>query len=152
MRTKQKIALFGSLRTLVVSSIFVALSIILGKYLAIPVGNIMRFSFESLPVLLAGFSFGPLVGMAVGIVADLFGSLLRGYDINLTVTLGAAVIGLGGGHTMELMMRFPQLAKRITCMPKPIADPFGGDEATYEACLAEIVAGVRDLLFAGDAQ
>lgn len=67
----------------------------------------------------------------------------EGYDL---------LIGLGGGHTMELMMRFPQLANRITCMPKPIADPFGGDEATYEACLAEIVAGVRDLLFAGDAQ
>jgi len=119
MRTKQKVALFGSLRTLVVSSIFVALSIILGKYLAIPVGNIMRFSFESLPVLLAGFSFGPLVGMAVGIVADLLGSLLRGYDINLTVTLGAAVIGLGGGLCYRLFRSLPDLARIILSVVIP---------------------------------
>ena len=52
---------------------------------------------------------------------------------------------------MELMMRFPQLANRITCMPKPIADPFGGDAAIYETCLEEIVEGVKALLFAGDA-
>ncbi len=61
------------------------------------------------------------------------------------------LIGLGGGHTMELMMRFPQLANRITCMPKPIADPYGGDVATYEACLAEITDGVKTLLFSGEA-
>lgn len=83
----------------------------------------------------------------------------RGYHTHTAHTLTAEeaedydlLIGLGSGHTMELMMRFPQLANRITCMPKPIADPFGGDEATYEACLAEIIAGVRELLFTGDAQ
>jgi ECF transporter S component (folate family) len=119
MRTKQKVALFGSLRTLVMSSIFVALSIILGKYLAIPVGNIMRFSFESLPVLLAGISFGPLVGMAVGIVADLLGSLHRGYDINLTVTLGAAVIGLVGGLCYRLFRSLPDLFRIILSVVIP---------------------------------
>jgi ECF transporter S component (folate family) len=102
MRTKQKIALFGSLRTLVLSSIFVAVSIVCGKYLAIPGGNVLRFSFENLPVLLAGMSFGPVVGMAVGVAADLLGSLLRGYDINLMLTLGAAVIGLVGGIVFRL--------------------------------------------------
>lgn len=102
MRAKQKIALFGSLRTLVLSSIFVAVSIVCGKYLAIPGGNVLRFSFENLPVLLAGMSFGPIVGMAVGVAADLLGSLLRGYDINLVLTLGAAVIGLLGGIVFRL--------------------------------------------------
>ena len=63
----------------------------------------------------------------------------EGYDL---------LIGLGGGHTMELLMRFPQLASRITCMPKPIADPYGGDVSTYEVCLAEITDGVRTRLFA----
>ena len=61
------------------------------------------------------------------------------------------LIGLGGGHVMELMMRFPQLAQRITCMPKSIPDPFGGDLSTYAACLEEIIDGVKTLLFAGDA-
>lgn len=113
MRTKRKIALFGSLRTLVVSSIFVALSIILGKYLAISGGNVLRFSFENLPVLLAGMAFGPLVGMAVGIVADLLGSLLRGYDINLILTLGAAIIGLTGSIVFRLCQALSDLPRVI---------------------------------------
>ncbi len=113
MRTKQKVALFGSLRTLVVSAIFVALSIILGKYLAIPGGNVLRFSFENLPVLLSGIAFGPFVGMAVGIVADLLGSLLRGYDINLILTLGAAVIGLVGGILFRLSRSLAELPRVI---------------------------------------
>jgi ECF transporter S component (folate family) len=79
----------------------------------------MRFSFESLPVLLAGISFGPLVGMAVGIVADLLGSLLRGYDINLTVTLGAAVIGLVGGLCYRLFRSLPDLFRIILSVVIP---------------------------------
>lgn len=57
------------------------------------------------------------------------------------------LVGLSGSHMMELLMRFPQAAPKITCMPKPISDPFGGDLNTYQACLAEITAGVRELLF-----
>ena len=56
------------------------------------------------------------------------------------------LIGMTGAHAMELMMRFPMLAQRITCMPVPIPDPFGGDLATYRACLSEIRKGVTTLL------
>lgn len=62
------------------------------------------------------------------------------------------LVGLGTSHVLELMMRFPQLAPRIVCMPKPIADPYGGDAEIYRACLAEITEGVKALLFAGDEQ
>ena len=61
------------------------------------------------------------------------------------------LVGLGAGHVLELMMRFPQMAQRIVCMPKLIADPYGSDAETYRACLEEIVEGVKTLLFAGDA-
>lgn len=61
------------------------------------------------------------------------------------------LIGMSGSHTMEMMMRFPHLAQKITCMPKPISDPYGGDLERYAACLAEITDGVQELLFAGDA-
>ncbi len=60
------------------------------------------------------------------------------------------LVGMSGGHVMELMLRYPQLAKRVVCMPSPIPDPFGGDEACYRACLREIEAGVRQLLFEED--
>ena len=61
------------------------------------------------------------------------------------------LVGLGASHAMELIMRFPQMAQRIVCMPTPIADPYGGDQETYRVCLAQIVEGVKTLLFAGDA-
>ena len=51
---------------------------------------------------------------------------------------------------MELMMRFPRLARRIICMPEPVADPYGGSLAVYEECLAQITRGVKTLLFSGE--
>lgn len=57
-------------------------------------------------------------------------------------------IGLTGGHAMELMMRFPSMADKIICMPTPIFDPYGGDEAIYRECLAQITDGVHALLLA----
>ena len=49
-------------------------------------------------------------------------------------------------HAMELILRYPNAAKKILCMPQQISDPYGGNLQTYEACLAEITAGVRALL------
>ena len=60
------------------------------------------------------------------------------------------LVGISAGHCMELLLRFPQAATRITAMPEPIADPYGGDGDVYSACLAEIIRGVKDLLFSAD--
>ena len=81
----------------VVTAFFAALSIILGKYLAIGVGDVLRFSFENLPVIFVGFAFGPIAGALCGIVADLVGCVLVGYAINPVITLGAAAIGALSG-------------------------------------------------------
>ena len=82
-----------------------ALSIILGKYLAIPGGEVLRFSFENLPIIFAGVAFGPLAGALVGAVADLIGCLLVGYTINPLVTTGAICIGAISGVTYALLKR-----------------------------------------------
>ncbi len=92
----QSPSLFGSLRILCAAAMLAALSIVLGKYLAIST-PIFRFSFENLPVLMAGIFFGPVVGGMVGAVADLVGCLMVGYDINVIVTLGATLIGVLSG-------------------------------------------------------
>lgn len=65
----------------------------------------------------------------------------EGYDL---------LVGMTGRHALELMMRFPQLSQRIRCMPEEISDPYGGDLAVYEACLAQIRRGVAALLTGGD--
>lgn len=56
------------------------------------------------------------------------------------------LIGMTAGHAMELMMRFPAAADKITCMSRQISDPYGGDEARYRECLSEIIECVRALL------
>ena len=95
MQTKTKAS--RVLRLMVVCAFLTATSIVLGKYLAINLSDVLRFSFENLPIILAGVAFGPIAGAAVGIVADLLGCILVGYGINPLVMIGAAVIGATAG-------------------------------------------------------
>ena len=104
---RNRIALFGTVRVMAFSAVLAAMSIVCGKYLAFGFGNILRFSFENLPVLVAGMLFGPLVGAAVGVVADLVGCVLVGYAINPILTVGAALIGGSGGLIWNVTRRFP---------------------------------------------
>ena len=99
----------SNLRLLAVSAFLAALSIVCGKYLALPVGNVLRVSFENLPILLAGMMFGPITGALVGIVADVLGCVMVAYTINPLVTLGAACIGLLGGVLFRLTKKLPLL-------------------------------------------
>lgn len=97
----------GSVQRMLVGSLLVALSIVCGKFLQIPVGEMLRFSFENLPILLAGILFGPARGALVGVCADLVGCLAVGYTINPLITCGAAAIGLVGGVAYRLFAQLP---------------------------------------------
>ena len=101
------------LRQLAAAAFLVALSIVCGKYLAVPVGTVMRFSFENLPLILAGMLFGPAIGVLTAVAADLLGCVLVGYAINPVVTVGAACIGLVSGLVFRLLSRMPLLVKLI---------------------------------------
>ena len=87
----------GNTRLLVVSALLVAMSIVLGKFAQIPIGDSIRISFENLPLLMAGIFFGPVSGAVVGVSADLIGCVLKGYTINPFITVGACLIGLVSG-------------------------------------------------------
>ena len=105
-----ELLVFKSLTILVISAFLAAISIVCGKYLAIRGGDVMRFSFENMPILMAGMLFGPIVGAVVGVVADLIGCVMVGYTINPVVTAGAAVIGFVGGfvyHILDKIKRCP---------------------------------------------
>lgn len=60
------------------------------------------------------------------------------------------IIGMTSSHAMSLISAFPSYAGKISCMPRDIPDPFGGDEAAYRACLAEIERGIGELFFSED--
>lgn len=83
-----------STRALVLASVCAALSVICGKLLQIPVGDSLRISFESLPVLFSSLVLGSLWGGMTGLVADLVGCAVMGYAVNPFVTLGAVFVGV----------------------------------------------------------
>lgn len=95
----------NQLRILCATALMAALSIVLGKYLQIPLGDSIRISFENLPVLMAGIFFGPVIGGAVGMTADLLGCVLVGYSINPIITAGAALVGILSGAVAHLFRR-----------------------------------------------
>lgn len=89
MRTKQ----------LTMNALLVALCAVLG-YLALDT-NVIKASFESLPVLVSGLLFGPVDGMLVGGLGSFIYQLLR-YGISVTTVLwmlpciaSGLIVGLG---------------------------------------------------------
>lgn len=99
------IRLFGNVRVMIISGLLVAMSIVFGKFLAFNITDAIRISFENLPVIMAGIFFGPFVGGAVGLGADVIGSILKGYSINPIVSLGAMSIGIISGFVSMKFFR-----------------------------------------------
>ena len=103
----------NSTAVLTVLSALAAIGIVLGKFLAFNITEFMRFSLENLTILLSGIVFGPIYGLAVGIVQDLVGCLMVGYTINPIITLGSAVIGTVCGlvykHT-KMLSQIPRIS------------------------------------------
>ena len=93
------------LRALIITSAFAAMSIVLGKFLQIPIGDSIRISFENLPIMLASFLFGPVYGGACGLVADLLGCVLRGYAIIPAITVAACLMGIIPGTLTRYVFR-----------------------------------------------
>lgn len=114
MQKKKSLTRLG-LRVAVLCALLSAFSIVFGKYLAIGVGDVLRFSFENLPVIFAGMALGPLGGVTVGVLSDLVGCVLVGYAINPLVTVGAAVIGLVSGFYRFLPKRSGRVS-RFLCV------------------------------------
>ena len=111
---KQNIRLFGSTKVLIVAALLVAMSIVLGKFAAINIGNSIRIGFGGLPIQMAGIFFGPIIGGAVGLVADVVGCVLRGYSINPIITVGSTCIGLFSG----LVFHYALHAVKNALLPK----------------------------------
>ena len=98
---------FGTrvLRRLSVAAILAAMSIVLGKFAAIPIGDSIRISFENLPLILASVLLGPFWGAGAAVVADLLGCVLRGYAIIPTITLAQGLIGFIPGLFTRFIFR-----------------------------------------------
>ena len=112
MRQQQKLALFGSLRTMTATAMLTAMSVVIGIFCKSFLnfgGGLFRVTFENLPVLIVGILFGPLAGALAGAATDIISYLLspQVYPINLLVTLGATSIGLVAGLISRYIVKRP---------------------------------------------
>ncbi|SEH57670.1 ECF transporter S component, folate family [Ruminococcus flavefaciens] len=102
---KSDIRLFGSTKVLIIAGLLAAMSMVLGKLGSINIGNSIRIGFGGLPIQMAGIFFGPVIGGAVGLVADVVGCIMKGYAINPIITIGSTCIGVFSGLVYHFALR-----------------------------------------------
>ena len=97
---KRRILIFGNLKTLVTAAMLAAISAVIGIICKnfFTFNIYYRVTFENLPIIFSGIVFGPFVGAAVGIVADIVSCLCSSNpSLNPLITAGAAFVGLASG-------------------------------------------------------
>lgn len=94
-----------SLRMPVTCAVLAAMSVVLGKLLAINIGDTLRISFENLPIILASLILGPVWGALCGTVADLVGCFVRGFAVNPLITAAAGLMGVVPWVTAKKVFR-----------------------------------------------
>lgn len=105
-----KIGLFGSIKIMTASAMLIAISVVIGIFCktALNFGaGLFRVTFENLPIIMSGIMFGPIIGGIVGVATDIISYLLspQMFAINLTVTIGAASVGIVSGFFAKYVFR-----------------------------------------------
>lgn len=78
-------------KTLIFMGLLASMSVILTRAFGVMIGNTIRISFGSVPIIISGILFGPLAGAVTGIAADLIGVMVRsmgGYFVGFTISAG----------------------------------------------------------------
>lgn len=87
-----------SLRVLTLSAMLAAMSVVLAYLAKLIFGTgPLRVTFENLPIIFSGMAFGPVVGAAVAVVADLSSCLMAGQTPFPLITVAAASVGIVSG-------------------------------------------------------
>lgn len=95
-----------STRNVILMAALVAMQIILARFLSIQAGDLLRISFESVPILLAGMWLGPISGAIVALVADILGTVLSGYGVWFPpIALGPILVGVLSGLSTKYVFR-----------------------------------------------
>lgn len=90
-----------STHNLALMAVLAAMQIVLARFLAIQVSDLLRISFEAVPLALAGLWLGPVAGAVVALVSDFLGMCLFGQGTYFPlIVLGpmayAVICGAGG--------------------------------------------------------
>lgn len=100
-----------NIKVLVFAGVLTAMSIILTRVVAIPIGTSIRLSVGQTPVYLCGFWFGPLVGGICGFLSDFVGAILQGYAPNPMISLTAILAGVLPGLFRRFVLKKMELWK-----------------------------------------
>ena len=107
---------FKNIRVMCAAAFLCALAAVIAylcKFLTF--GDSIRITFENLPIILSGYLFGPVVGMATGIIADIANtSISYGLgNINPILTLGVGCVGFASGFISNFVI--PKSSR--ACLP-----------------------------------
>lgn len=105
-RKKGRLPLFFEVRMLCFAALLAAMSAVLAYFAKLIFGyGFLRFTVENLPILFAGVCFGPLVGGAVGLCADLISCIAAGMAPNPLISLAALLVGAVAGLLSKYCFR-----------------------------------------------
>ncbi|MCR4841152.1 MAG: folate family ECF transporter S component [Lachnospiraceae bacterium] len=86
------------IRTICIMGVLIAVYVILERWVAIPIGNILRFSFTFIILYTSAVMLGLLNTVVVVVLSDVIGSFIAGYApnpfITLCLVLSAVVVSL----------------------------------------------------------
>jgi dihydrofolate synthase/folylpolyglutamate synthase len=104
-------------------AMFIALQIVLSKFLMLQLAPSIRLSIDSVPILLAGIWFGPLAGGLVGALADFLGTMLfpTAGTYFPPLTIAFFMIGLSAGlFARFIRVKHPLLRIVLIVIPAEI--------------------------------
>ena len=106
VRVRHDVAVFGNVRVLCFAAMLAAMGVVLGIVAKLIFGEgPFRITFENLPVIFGGISFGPFMGMAIALVADLGSCLYAGQAPYPLIAIGSLCIGFLSGLMGKYLLR-----------------------------------------------
>lgn len=86
-----------STREITICALLCALNVVFGRFFTAMPSAVARFSIEAVPIVLAGYFFGPVAGMLVGFVGDTVGCLFTPYGWDPLISVSPMLVGLFAG-------------------------------------------------------
>lgn len=84
-------------RKLAISALLCALNVVFARFFTVMPTAIARLSIEAVPIVLAGYFFGPVTGMLVGFTGDTVGCLFSAFGWDPIFCVSPMLVGLFAG-------------------------------------------------------
>ena len=90
-------------RRIAICALLCALNVVFARFFTAMPTSVARFSVEAVPVVLAGYFFGPVSGMMVGFLGDMVGCLFSPYGWDPLISISPMMVGLFAGFLRPLV-------------------------------------------------